>query len=171
MRGSASRASSVFCVGLDSIYAVWSSGFGPLHWTRIHLRKSRDLSWIRGLISRISENWRWCHITPSQLGMLENWFQEIVRPHSSRCENPRSSRVDWKFNIQPLTINSYWRQYLGRKEMVGMLGEGMIINTSRGRCKYVLIVLTVGQRRQKASAGDHNHTEKIGKKTSWMNGR
>ena len=127
MRGSASRASSVFCVGLDSIYAVWSSGFGPLHWTRIHLRKSRDLSWIRGLISRISENWRWCHITPSQLGMLENWFQEIVRPHSSRCENPRSSRVDWKFNIQPLTMNSYWRQYLGPKEMVRMVGEGIIV--------------------------------------------
>ena len=40
------------------------------------------------------------------------------------------------------------------------------IITSNRRCKYVLFVLTDRQRRQKASAGDHNHTEKIGKKTS-----
>ena len=54
--------------------------------------------------------------------------------------------------------------------MVGMVGEGIIIITSIRRCKYVLIVLTDRQRRQKASAGDHIHTEKS-KKTSWMNGR
>ena len=86
--------------------------------------------------------------------MLENWFQAIVLTHSSRCcKNPRSSHVDWKFNIQPLTRTGDIT-CIGPKEIVGMLGEGIII-----------------QKRQKVSAGDHNHTEKIGKKTSWMNGR
>ena len=45
----------------------------------------------------------------------------------------------------------------------------------RRRDNYIITIRAIEdvnrQRRQKASAGDHNHTEKIGKKTSWMNGR